>query len=260
MGLPRYMAIAEQIRKRIISGELASNSQLPSQRELAEMHSTTLMTVRHALALLEEEGLIYSQHGVGTFVIGENLDVDALHLLSFRDEMKQRALSVETRLLHKGLSTRHTTAARILGLPPDAPLCMLERLRLVHTKPIVYQCSFLPQSVQPVVRGYSAEISLYNLFDAEAGQIVTMAKEVVIPTLLTTKQADLLECQANAPAFLARRVSVSLDGTPLVYDEAIMLGSRFVISTERLGQRHSFQYHVLDDDSPDILTLLTEES
>lgn len=260
MGLPRYMAIAEQIRKRIISGELASNSQLPSQRELAEMHSTTLMTVRQALALLEEEGLIYSQHGVGTFVIGDNLDVDTLHLLSFRDEMRQRALLVETRLLHKELSTLNTKAACVLGFPPDASLCMLERLRLVHAKPVVYQRSFLPQSIQSVVRDYSAESSLYDLLNAESGQIVTMAKEVVIPTSLTAEQADLLECRVNAPAFLARRVSVSLDGTPLVYDEATMLGSRFVISTERLGPRYSFQYHVLDDDSPDVLTLLVQES
>jgi DNA-binding GntR family transcriptional regulator len=61
---PKEQAAAE-IRRRIEAGELGPR--LPSHIRLAQMLGVSPMTVQKALAILRDEGLIYSRAGLGTF-------------------------------------------------------------------------------------------------------------------------------------------------------------------------------------------------
>lgn len=63
--------IREQLEEAIILKELMSEDQLPSERELAEIFDVSRITVREALAELEQEGLIEKRVGAkgGTFVL-----------------------------------------------------------------------------------------------------------------------------------------------------------------------------------------------
>jgi LacI family transcriptional regulator len=64
----KYMAMARKMERAIRSGEYAVGARLPSERMLARDHSVTVMTVREALQVLAEKGLILREHGRGTFV------------------------------------------------------------------------------------------------------------------------------------------------------------------------------------------------
>ena len=63
-----YVAVADDIAGRIASGELAPGTRLRSERDLAEYYGRAYGTIRKAMALLRERGLIVTIHGRGTFV------------------------------------------------------------------------------------------------------------------------------------------------------------------------------------------------
>jgi DNA-binding GntR family transcriptional regulator len=63
-----YMRLAEDIASRITSGELAPGARLRAERDLAVYYEVSYGTVRRAMALLRERGLITTIHGRGTFV------------------------------------------------------------------------------------------------------------------------------------------------------------------------------------------------
>jgi DNA-binding GntR family transcriptional regulator len=63
---PAYKQVADDIARRIETGEIARK--LPAERALAEEYECAYTTVRHAMALLRERGLIITAHGRGTFV------------------------------------------------------------------------------------------------------------------------------------------------------------------------------------------------
>jgi GntR family transcriptional regulator len=63
-----YMRVAEDITSRITSGELKSGARLRSERDLAEHYEVSYGTVRRAMEVLRERGLITTIHGRGTFV------------------------------------------------------------------------------------------------------------------------------------------------------------------------------------------------
>jgi DNA-binding GntR family transcriptional regulator len=63
-----YVRVAEDIAARIVSGELTSGTRLRSERDLAEHYGVAYGTVRRAMKVLRERGLVKSIHGRGTFV------------------------------------------------------------------------------------------------------------------------------------------------------------------------------------------------
>lgn len=66
-----YRQIADDLRRRIRSGELASGELVPSELTLVEHHGVSRGTVRSALALLVDEGLIEVVRGQGRRVVGD---------------------------------------------------------------------------------------------------------------------------------------------------------------------------------------------
>jgi GntR family transcriptional regulator len=65
---PPSRVIADDLRNKIESGDLAPGDKLPSERELAGQYGTARNTAREAVRLLAEAGLVIAEHGRGSFV------------------------------------------------------------------------------------------------------------------------------------------------------------------------------------------------
>ena len=66
--VPIYEQVVNQIKAQIISGELKDGDALPSVRNMAAELRISSLTVKKAYDFLEEEGLVTTIHGKGTFV------------------------------------------------------------------------------------------------------------------------------------------------------------------------------------------------
>ena len=60
-----YVQVADDIQRRIAEGEISAK--LPSERSFAEEYGVAYTTVRHAMAVLRECGVIVTVHGRGTY-------------------------------------------------------------------------------------------------------------------------------------------------------------------------------------------------
>lgn len=67
-SMPIYQQIASEIRNKILSNELMSNTQLPSIRALSKELEVGIITIKKAYEVLLQENLIYSKGAVGYFV------------------------------------------------------------------------------------------------------------------------------------------------------------------------------------------------
>lgn len=68
--LPLYVQCAHLLRRRIETGDWPVGSRLPSLETLADDCSVAVVTIRQAVEMLEEEGLVERRQGLGTFVVG----------------------------------------------------------------------------------------------------------------------------------------------------------------------------------------------
>lgn len=69
---PIYEQIVEQIKRQIVQQELTEGTPLPSVRALAKDLKISALTVKKAYDFLEQEGLIATVHGKGSFILGAN--------------------------------------------------------------------------------------------------------------------------------------------------------------------------------------------
>lgn len=67
-NIPIYIQIANDIKEKIISGQLNESDKLPSIREYSSRYEVTPLTVQRAMQQLESEGVIRTKKGVGCFI------------------------------------------------------------------------------------------------------------------------------------------------------------------------------------------------
>lgn len=87
--VPLYRQIVDQIREKVLSGELAPGESLPSIRQLAEDAGTSVITTKRAYSELEAEGIIVTRAGLGSFVA----DLDAERMKAIRMRVLGERLS-----------------------------------------------------------------------------------------------------------------------------------------------------------------------
>ena len=74
MNYPIYLQVAEDIKRKIIIGELSPGERLPSNTDLAVLYTVNPNTVQRIYRQLESEGISFTKRGIGTFITeDENL-------------------------------------------------------------------------------------------------------------------------------------------------------------------------------------------
>jgi GntR family transcriptional regulator len=244
---PKYLAIAADLGQRIRDGEYAAGSALPSQRDLSTAYAVTLATLRQALQVLENEGLLTQQPGRGTFVAEPRAAYQLDTLRSLADDLVAQGQTVSTEIIDQGLATTPDWVAERIGA---GVALRLERVRLLAGRRAVHQVSWVPAPAGPQIAetDFSA-VSLYGAI-AGAGLAVHRATETLRPGLLGDPAAELLRQPAGAPVFVSDRTTYVLDGSPVVFDRATILGTVMEIRTERVATGLSLRWSRLNHPSP----------
>jgi GntR family transcriptional regulator len=236
---PKYLRIHAELRDRITSGQWPAGTSLPAQRDLAAEFGVSIMTLRQALQLLADDGLIAARHGSGTYVAAR-YEYDLGHLRSFAADLAAQSAEIRTRLLSAGTITPADEVSARLGGPGQ--VLRLRRLRLADGRPLIMQTSYLPL---PLADGLDpadlAQRGLYTVL-AEHGLAVTRAAETIAPCVLGTLEAGYLERPARSPALLSHRVSFTADGLAVVDDHAVLPGDSVAITVNRSADRLDVHY------------------
>jgi GntR family transcriptional regulator len=197
-GQSRYAAVAEALRQRIVNGEWPPGTAMPSETSLASDHGVALGTLRQALALLSEQGLIERRHGKGTFVRSGLAGAPMLRFFRFG--------------AGDGASP---DVARRLGVGRGEPVLRLQRLRSLAGQPRLLEDIWLPLPLfDALVDVPVADIGnlLYPFFEATCGVAVARATDEIGFAMLTAAQAKSLDLQAGHPCAVVSRQAYDLAG------------------------------------------------
>jgi GntR family transcriptional regulator len=245
---PKYLRIHAQLRDRITSGRWPVGSALPPQRELADEFGVSLMTLRQAIQLLIDDGLVGTRHGSGTYVAARYA-YDLGHLRSFASDLAAQGAEITTRILAAEAVTPPEQVDARLGGPGRA--LRLRRLRLVGGRPIIVQTSYLPLPL-PGVDGGALDLDdlgrrgLYTVL-AERGIAVARASETIAPIVLGPQDARDLGRPEAGPALLSHRISFTADGVPVVDDHAVLPGDSVAVTANRSADRLEVHYTLTTD-------------
>lgn len=244
---PKYVAIYRDLRVKIAAGQYAPGERLPSQQQLAEQYRVTIMTLRQALAELGAEGLVEASRGRGTFVAARPFEYRLNHLSSFAQDMRSQGKLVTTQVLGSGLIAEPELGVCVqLALSPEEKPHLLERLRLIDGRPVVYQRSYLPAAIGQSLRPKSLETeSLYDLLRIQQHLVVVRAVESLRAIGLAAREATALQRRPGTPAFLSTRLSLAESDRPVLFDKAYIPGDAVEMTTNRIADSLQVSFRML---------------
>lgn len=95
-GHKLYEKVVDQIKNMISSGAYHKGDMLPSEKDLIEMTGVSRITVREAMRILKETGVIETKKGKGSFVL---IDGDDLQMIRTREPEQNRVFLEATKVL-----------------------------------------------------------------------------------------------------------------------------------------------------------------
>nr|WP_319489851.1 GntR family transcriptional regulator [uncultured Caproiciproducens sp.] len=231
-NLPLYQELHDHILQYINSHEYPENGLLPSERDMCQMYKVSRSTIRQALALLEEEHLIYTIHGIGTFVKPKMFEQSLSQFYTFTDDLKNKNISFHSHVMSCELVTPGRGLALKLGAERKESYHRLVRLCSARDYPLVIETTYLPKNRFVHIDTETVErLSLYDFLKAKYGLKVDHATETFIPILPDSTQCELLKISPRIPCILLERFSY--EGDCLVeYTSSVVRGDKYVFKIE----------------------------
>lgn len=218
---PLYQQLADTLKQLMESGSIGAQEPMPAERELAITYQVSRDTVRKAIRLLEQQGLLYSDHGRGTFAAPAAVRQMSRFLDSFTDDtIKRGGVPGQTILAMESVAANMAIAS-LLHIEPDEPLLRIKRVRLMNGKPVGLQESFLrlPEGAQLERQELERTGSLYRLLIDKLGIKPSESLESVGAVAAEAGDAALLEVAVGTPLLLCERVMLSDRREPVEYCE-----------------------------------------
>jgi GntR family transcriptional regulator len=230
-GQSRYAALAAAMRARIVAGEWPPGSSIPAEQTLAAEHGVALGTMRRALDLMAEQGLVERIHGRGTFVKQGLAGAPMLRFFRFGATGNE---APQSRILACESLPAPAEVARALACGPGELALRLRRLRTVGGQPALKEEIWLPLPLfAPLADsdpGGWGDL-LYPLFAGRCGVHVHRAVDTISFGNLAAVQARALRLPAGHPCARVQR-------------QAFDLAGRCVEWRTTLGDANAFHYTV----------------
>lgn len=200
--------------KKLVS-EMKPHSKIPSERELSESLGVSRMTLRHAIGDLQDDGLLYSIPGSGTFVREQRIPKRA-HLTSFTEDMEQRGLIPSTEVIQAEVVPTPQAVREAWGETGER-VFRIYRLRSGSGQPMCVEEAFIDIAAAPDLLSHDLSQSLYSLLRDNYGRGVEKATHSVAAVPLSPALAELFDDTVGAPALEFTQVGYDAGGRPVEY-------------------------------------------
>ena len=223
----------DEIVRLLAESELKPGDQIPTEAELKERLGGARPTIREALKLLEQDGVIRAEHGRGRFLTAAgSIRVD--RPITTFESITDMAAHFGYKLVNKVLSVSEerpsTDVVKALGLGRGETVIRLERLRLNDREPVIYCLEHIRRdAISDRVFDVDWSGSLIETL-SRYGARPTMSKARVRATLLPADVAARHDLRDFGPALVIDEIAYRDSGPPVLHALEYHRGDRYAFS------------------------------
>lgn len=220
----RARQVADVLRRQIVLGRYQGS--LPGEAELVEEFGASRNTVRAALELLRDEGLVDRWPGVGTVPVGAKVAHGLDRLQGLAETLDVHGVVLNEVRAAQVVDAPGEVAAR-LGLAPGTPVVYVERLRTLDGVPLSLDQTYLVRELgEPLLAEDLTGTDIFALIEQHAGQPLGEAEIAVEAVSGDPHTATLLELPRHAAVLMLERLTRLADGTPVDFEFIRFRGDR----------------------------------
>lgn len=203
--VPLYFQVAEQFEAAILAGQIRPGDRIDNEVSLAQELGLSRPTMRQAIQLLVDKGMLVRKRGVGTQVVHGKVR-RSLELTSLYDDLVQAGEKPRTEILELDRQPADQDVASELQVELGDVVWSLERLRYIGDEPLALMRNYLPLGVLDLAAVDLETCGLYASLRS-AGVLMRVAKQRIGARRATAAEATLLEERRGSPLLTMRRTA-----------------------------------------------------
>lgn len=199
--VPLYLQVSEWIRENIYKGDLGKGDRIPSENQIMEILQVSRGTVKKAVTMLVNEGMLVQVQGKGTFVRNENISYSLGEgLLSFAESLESQHLRFTTEVITSRVEHASKHVADKLRIKPESPILYLERVRSVEGERVMLIENRINVELCPGI--LEVDFNSNNLFptiEKLSGRKISFAESRYAAKIVGSERGHYLEVSEDAP-------------------------------------------------------------
>ena len=225
-----FVLTKDEIINYINDNNLKVGDFLPGESQLCQLFGISRGTLREAMRVLEEEGVVIRKQGVGTFISNSKLSIRST--LDINEGVTEmiigKSMIPGSKLTEIKTFKANKKLAEKLQISPDEPLFMISRVRTANKIPIAYTIDYLPQSLisenlpENFIQG-----SLYKYMEEKLNILVSNSLLFIEPIALPKSVAVALNVKTGTLALLLKQTDSDTNNRRVLYSEEYFIYNRF---------------------------------
>lgn len=218
MNYPVYVKIAEELKNNIKQQIFQSGDKLPTEKNLSARFNVNRHTIRNAIALLKEEGLIRVDRGRGMFVAKTPIKYPIGERVRYNESLEAQGIKASYEKLKAIEIPAEGAIADALKIDIGAPVVLIERVGLANDRPISIGSSYFSAELFPdLIKFWDKYSSISKLLKEIYYRDHIRHSTTVCARIVREADARLLQIPANQPILLAQSINCDRDETIVEY-------------------------------------------
>src|SRR5208337_4021594 len=181
---PAYAQLVRLLRQQISSGLFRRGDQLPSEAVICSRYGVSPMTVRRAVNMLLDQGVVSTVQGRGTFVKGLELGSSTFALYDFQNFFRDKERT-KVQLFTTRIVPANEAVANAMAISTGRRVIYLRRLLLRDDIPVLsHEEHLIYDPMRPIVEAEMYVTSLHGLFSGSGGTDIKKGLLVIRSVLL----------------------------------------------------------------------------
>lgn len=223
---PLYAQVSQRIEALISDGTLPAGTRLENEIAMGERFGLSRPTMRRAIQVLVDKGLLVRRRGVGTQIVHGSI-TRRLELSSLYDDLTHQDRQPTTQVLVFEVVPATADLSESLGVPLEGPALHLRRVRYADGAPIAVLDNHIldPSGVDFEALGRTG---LYELL-RERGTTLKVARQLVSARAATDEEAELLDMVEGSPILTLARTAYDHSGNIIELARHVYRPDRYTI-------------------------------
>jgi GntR family transcriptional regulator len=210
-----HQQVTADLLTRIEAGQLRPGEKMPTEIALCREYGVSRITVRRAVAVLVERGLVTRQRGVGSFVTGRAPDLREFHLTGFLDDK----LAFAHRMLCNVVERADARIAAALALPVGSTVRRISSLVHRDGEPFTVVDAYTADTpeLRAAVADFAEAVPSVHAMGRRLGRRITRAEQELDAVAADALTARHLGVPRRTPVIRARRIYYASGDQPIQY-------------------------------------------
>lgn len=230
---PLYLQLVDLIREKVFSNNWRQGMKIPSENELAKEFNLSVGTVKKALDVLGQEGILFRRQGQGTFIASPDFSKSFIRFFRYGQTGGEPSEVPGCRVLTVDILPAGNKVAELLQLKADDKVVKMKRVRTLQDIPFAVEDLYLPyERFKGIEKNSLDNKLLYPIYSAAFSTPIIWVDEYLQPDIADDETAKLLGIEKSTPVICIERIAHSYEDVPVEWRRTI-------------GRGDNFRYHIV---------------